>query len=35
MAKTEVTKERQYHGQRETDKKKDNIMAKDEVTKDR
>jgi hypothetical protein len=35
MAKGKLTKDRQYHGQRETDKKKDNIMAKDEVTKDR
>jgi hypothetical protein len=47
MAKGKLTKERQNHGQRETDKrqtiswpkgnwqKTDNIMAKGEVTKDR
>jgi hypothetical protein len=34
MVKDEVTKDRQYHGQRETDKR-DNIMVKGEVTKDR
>jgi hypothetical protein len=47
MAKDEVTKDRKYHGQRETDKrqtipwpkgngqKTDNIMAKGKLTKDR
>ena len=35
MAKAELTKDRQYHGQRETDKRQTNIMAKGKLTKDR
>ena len=41
MAKGKLTKDRQYHGQRETDKrqpimdKRHNIMAKGKLTKDR
>ena len=35
MAKGKLTKDRQYHGQRETEKKTDNIMAKVKLTKDR
>jgi hypothetical protein len=34
MAKGEVTKDRQYHDQIETDKR-DNIMAKGKMTKER
>ena len=35
MAKWKLTKDRQYHGQRETDKRQTNIMAKGKLTKER